>query len=189
MDIIKAQPQHKVSPDLIYIKEWKYALSFSAKDAITILYNRTHLYTTVRKHPMLPIKDGFQARIWTDSKIITWWYDPDWHPYITIWEMINTAISNHYIQDLISYTAVFRTNRNTVIRVPIREMTCSMFNTMYDNTSERALHLMPPLTRKAIEDRNASIKEWRHKYYIEDCKVWTKRIGNMDVAEWHLLIF
>lgn len=195
MESISKTSVHKVSPDYVYIPEWEYDLKYNDKDAITVAFNEKTLLLTPLKHWQTKMGSGFFARFWTDSKIFTWWYSPNYNPYATIWKIIDHISCNAGCQlnvdmsvvgNLADYTAVFSSDAGTIVRTPIRELKYNSVAYGYNNTRERIFHLKSPREKYLIR-KDASIKEWKHQQYIEDCKVWTNRIGLMDVAEWHLM--
>lgn len=197
MDTLERKGKHKVSPDFLEIPEWGYNLKFAAKDSITIAYNKKELLLTKLPHYKTQMGTGFFARLWTDSKILTWWYNPDYNPYVTLWEIIDLIGCNvkctidvdmSVVGNIADYTVVFSKDRDTIVREPLKELKYNSIPYGYNNTRERVFHTMSPLEKKKREKENASIREWKHQYYLEDCKVWNKLIGNMDVAEYHILI-
>ena len=195
MEIIELQARKTISPDNIEVSEWGYKLLYNQKDAITVSYNRERLIISKQYHGQLPITEGFFARIWLDSKVISWWYNPEYNPYIMVWEIIDILQENkrctlcpeaYKIGNLREYTAVFLKDALTIVRMPVHELSPLLFNFQHDNRRCRNFHIIPPYKKKKLEKTDASMQMWKHLYYLEDCKVWTKRIGSMDVAEYHL---
>lgn len=195
METIYKTPVHKVSPDYVYIPEWEYDLKYNDKDAVTIAFNEKTLLLTLLKHGQTKMGSGFFARFWTGPKIFTWWYNSDYNPYVTIWKIIDRIscsagctidVDMSIVGNLADYTVVFSRDAETIVRTPIRELKYNSVACGYNNTRERIFHLKSPREKYNMEKKNASIREWRHQQYIESCKVWTSRIGSIDVAEYHL---
>lgn len=195
METIERKKDYKVSPDFLEIKEWGYDLKFAAKDAVTIAYNEKELILTKLPHYKTKMGTGFFARLWTGPKVLTWWYNPDYNPYITLWKIIdligcnvrcNIDVDMDIVGNIADYTVVFAVSKEVIVRMPLKELRYNSIPCGFNNTRERIFHLVSPSEKRRIENIDASIKEWRHLYYLEDCKVWTNKIGLMDVAEWHL---
>ena len=195
MKVIENNHLCTVSPDFVRIPDWGYSLKYNDKNAITIAYNKKELVITRKKHYQIRMRDGFFGRLWTNSKVLSWWYTPEYNPYVTIHEIIdciNYGIKCIIDEDIVTlpdintYTVIFNESSSTIISLSIPELKQYPFKSQYDNNRIKRLHVMPPTYKFAIKNIDDSIKRWNHLYYIEDCKVWTNRIGLMDVAEWHL---
>ena len=66
----------------------------------------------------------------------------------------------------------------------LKEMAKDPDYKLTDTSSLRPFHLLPPQIKL-----NFVTHEEKKTLYDMSCEYWTKRIGNMDVAEWHLLMY
>ncbi len=158
-----------VSPDGIYVDEIK--LSCRDKDAIAITYVNGEIYIYKGLHPTLYesrgiTKEGFDFRIWTDSKICTFWPCKDCF-YLLV--SANELLKPKY--NLEEYTFYYTLNKN--IHIVKWNSILKLSNT--NIIPDRPIRLWNLNSRRIIKT------EWE--------RYWLNRIGDMDVAEWHLLMY
>jgi len=199
------------SPDEIRIKDLHIWVTFREINTITftLINNTLYLGDSASVHPILYAKNnlrgnGFDGRLWCDKKYFTFWFN-DWdntkEAFINICK-INTYIkkksfipfTRHNLKknivdeinslniDITEYMFFFLVKDKNDIKV----MMCD-----YDYIKKQAynttISVSPTIRRFFV--RPPKSKKISYKAYIEDCNYWKNKIGNMDVALYHLLAY
>lgn len=201
--MIPFTPECEINPNKVYIPAWGIKLYHYNADQCTISSTENETFASwdlTIKHPTLNvlkrIKNPFEIRIWTDSKIITWWSNPKVSPFERLQKVYADLKSSNYVScrydarpiDLNYYTLIFREIIGGVpyiVQCKLQELTG---HNEYNNSFERSFHCMPPINKRFLMKTSKIYRKWRHLYYREDCKVWSQRT-KLDVAEWHLLMY
>ena len=195
-----------VTPECCYIKDWNINLSCKDKNIISVSYYNNTLYVVFdnihnyihRKNSNLP--DYLELRLWTDKKIICiWTYNINNIADIlyNIQEKLETAdyISNENHTpikiDLLEYDIILTVKEDDEIKI----IKCSLeefydyptFNIL-DNIYQRQYHILTP-EQKEIMKKSRRFKQLHKSYYDEANKKWSDKIGDMDVAQYHMLIY
>ena len=204
---IKYSQEDNITPECCYIKDWNINLSCKDKNTISISYYNNTLYaifdsihdTNHRKNSNL--SDYLELRLWTDKKIICLWtYNINNITDIlyNIQEKLETA---DYISDknhtpieidLSEYDIVFTTKEENndikVIKCSLEEFynypTFNILNNLY----QRQYHILTPEQKESLK-RSGKFKHYHKKYYDEANKKWNDKIGDMDIAQYHMLIY
>lgn len=200
-------PDSVVTPECCYIKDWNINFSCKDKNTISISYYNNTLYAIFdsihdvkhREHSNLP--DYLELRLWTDKRIICFWtyninniadilYD--------IQEKLETA---DYISDeshtpikidLSEYDIIFtikeENNDIKVIKCSLEEFYNYPTFNILDNLYQRQYHILTPEKKESLK-RSGRFKQIQKKYYDEANKKWSDKIGDMDIAQYHMLIY
>ena len=194
-----------VTPECCYIKEWDINLSCKDKNTISISYYNNTLYTIFndihnvnhRKNSNLP--DYLELRLWTDKKIICLWtYNID--NIIDILINIQEKLKNNdYICennilteiDISDYNIIFTIKEDDEIKI----VKCTLqefydypnFNIL-DNLYQRQYHILTPQQKESLK-RSGRFRQIQKRYYDEANKKWNDKIGDMDIAQYHMLIY
>lgn len=162
-----------MSPDLIKVNDIK--LSSKNKDAISIslISNEIHIFEGV--HPQLYRwykieREGFDFRIWTNSKSCSFW--PCGNCFKLLIEANECLKEMNYSENLEEYT--FYYTLNGIDQIVKWNMIIKMADT----------DIIPD---QSFRPWRFSERKQMRKNSID--KYWFNRIGNMDVAEWHLLMY
>ena len=200
---------HLVSPDRIMVPEWRLLLNCWDKDNIPLsLCNDVLYYGSFKsKHSEIHIKihsqNTFDLRLWKERKTIAFWSqlpkDETFKTLLRVRDLfshkkyVNVALPLKPIVDDINldeYVVIFNCDR-CVFECTFSEIEKFCESGLYPvvdyNYNRRPFHLLTPMEKKLFETK--TIKSENMCYYLESCKYWEKRIGNMDVAEWHLLMY
>lgn len=92
--------------------------------------------------------------------------------------------------DLSEYEIVFLENNDdtlNIVKCRLDEFYDSNLNIM-DNIYERQYHILNPKQKEAMK-RSGRFKRHFERYHQEGDKAWKDKIGDMDVAKYHLLIY
>jgi hypothetical protein len=92
--------------------------------------------------------------------------------------------------DLSEYDVVFLENADdslNIIKCSLDEFYDSDFDVM-DNVYERQYHILNP-KQKEMMKKSGRFKRHSERYYQEGDKVWKDKIGDIDIAKYHLLIY
>lgn len=161
------------------------------------------------------MEEGFDGRIWYKRKIFTFWYNPDVFSGKRVVEMVKEIrellLTGDYefydyvvpgmkakpeepptTIDISEYTFFFM----AVIDGNPEVVKCdyeTFINTGFELYNSFNIRFFITAGRGRTRVRNwmvDSIKTRREKTAYElSCEYWANKIGNMDVAEWHLLIY
>jgi len=195
-----------VTPECCYIKDWNINLSCKDKNIISISYYNNTLYAVFdnihnyihRKNSNLP--DYLELRLWTDKKIICIW----------TYNINNIADILYNIQEKLETADYISDENHTPIKIDLSEydiiltvkeddeikiIKCSLeefynyptFNIL-DNIYQRQYHILTP-EQKEIMKKSRRFKQLHKGYYDEANKKWSDKIGDMDVAQYHMLIY
>ena len=199
--------EDNITPECCYIKDWNINLSCKDKNTISISYYNNTLYTIFdsihdtnhRKNSNL--QDYLELRLWTDKKVICLWtYNINNIADIlyNIQEKLETA---DYISDenhtpieidLSEYDIIFtikeENNDIKVIKCSLGEFYDYPTFNILDNIYQRQYHILTP-EQKEIMKKNRRLKQLHKKYYDEANKKWIDKIGDMDIAQYHMLIY
>ena len=207
-----------VTPDRMYVPSWGLERAFDDSQGITWTYYRDELYAGGKPllHPTLynlynfP-KQGLDGRLWTEDRIFTFWWcgkDMDFgRDEITRWtadiarkfsshdfivpETTHTRICDPGNIDITDYTYAFLADidgKTMVVKCDYETFIKGAFD-LHDCTKLRFFRLStrndPVFTRPPF----IPLEKPEKSQYQRSCEYWTGRIGNMDVAEWHILSY
>ena len=211
---IKCLDVHRVTPDSVCIPEWGYNVGYRTNDSLTITFTDNELFVSPSKdltHSTLPInrkerKSIFELRIWPEYKIFLWLssFNVDlYQTLVTIRDRLKNKEFEFYQRhrrrndisysiDITDYLFLFCEiigGTKYIVKCDFEglERLSKEKTKEFDSQLLRGYHICCPLAKQELIKNNPSLQEWRHLYYKEDCKVWTKKIGSMDVAQWRLL--
>lgn len=159
-------------------------------------------------------KQGLDGRLWTEDKIFTfWWCKGDMEfgkKEILEWteivarkfkdaDFIVPETKNLHVEspgriDITEYTYMFlgivsgtpsviKCDYETFIKGEFELYDCSKLRFFRKETRNHPVFRRPPF----ITEKQREAKE--NSQYQRSCEYWTRRIGSMDVAEWHLLMY
>ena len=194
-----------INPECCYIKDWNINLSCLDNNIISLSYYNNTLYSVfnqvhnTRHRRYCDESDYLDLRLWTDKKIICLWtYNINniVDILINIQEKLENAdyICENDIPikiDLSEYNIIFTIKDDNIIKI----VKCTLqefydypdFNIL-DNLYQRQYHIFSPEQKEKI--RNTSrFKRKQKMYYDEANKKWTDKIGDMDIAQYHMLIY
>lgn len=176
-----------ITPDRMYIPELGVSKRFDAMDAMVFVFHSGTFYTSGMRgtHPMIYGREnlwgpGIDGRLWKDAKVFSFWYrEGDDNPLFEI-EEINKQFN---VED---YQFVFL----GIVNGEDKVVSCS-----YDDIPKIRWDIRPVDTENlrwiwsgGVERRKPR-KKTDSSAYGETCRYWENRIGGMDVAEWHLLMY
>lgn len=93
--------------------------------------------------------------------------------------------------DISEYDIVFLSNEEdhlNIVRCSLYELYENEDIDIQSNIYERQYHILTPMQKEQMK-RSGRFKRKFDKYYDESDKTWKDKIGDMDVAEYHLLIY
>lgn len=211
---IKCLDVHIVTPDCVCIPEWGYNVGYRTNTSLTVTFTDNELFVSPSReltHYTIPInrkgrKSIFELRIWPEYKIVVWWsnFNVDlYQTLITIKDKLKNSEFEFFQRhrcyndishniDITDYLFLFCEiigGTKYIVKCDLEglERISKEKTTEFDSQLLRKYHICYPLRKQELIKNNPSLQEWRHLYYKEDCKVWTKKIGSMDVAQWRLL--
>ena len=193
-----------VTPECCYIKDWNINLSCKDKNTISITYYNNTLYCIFdgihdvkhRQHCDEP--DFLELRLWIKEKIMAiWTYNKD--NIATILSSIQQKLlAKEYISnkeekdsiDLYEYDLLFLTYDDvlSIVRCSLVEFYLMPSNEIMDNRYERQYHILTPDMKEKLK-RTSKYRIKQKQYYDESERVLKTKLGNMDLAEYHLLIY
>lgn len=150
--------QSCVCPDRLLISQIGLDKSFFSGDAITFTISDKLIIEGRRPHQ----NPGLQGRYWKESNCFCLWID---HPIYL------SEICSKLIQPLFNSETIFYFTSEFII-----------YGLLLDEISEQNLILSPNREFHRIEFLTKCTKDYR-----EDCKYWTSKIKNLDVAYYHIL--
>ena len=176
-----------VAPDRLYIPQLGIACRFDEPDADVFVFHSGKFYDGGRggTHPFIYNRNdlwgaGVDGRLWTSRKIITFWHrDGDDDPL----EAIGKLNGQRNIED---YTIIFLGivgGEEKIVVCPFQDL---------DEVRRKVTPMDTDNLRwmwSANNRRRGPAKKKDNTAYSESCRYWERRIGNMDVAEWHLLMY
>lgn len=185
-----------VTPDRIIIPDLNINIYFRDNDQIAgtlcdnVLYFST-VHTDIYK--TFSLNSGIDFRIWIERKIIAFWFDQD-----NIFKQLKTikdklingdfvCINKHIDKtDISEFTIIYKYNKEIMYKT-VKEIIKNPDTEYSNNRKERFLHITSPILKKYLE--SPKDKQDKYQYYLEGCEKWVNIIGNLDVAEWHLLMY
>ena len=208
----KKDKQDIINPHMIVVKEWNLYGVFYDDDAITISFDGETVFLSkenfIQKHPgvhsVIQNYNTVDLRCWEHRKIITFWiYEID---NVQMLKAFKESVVNGNVKevtkegvketcslnlDIENLEIIFCTKIGDVTYVnkaKIDELddTC---NNMVSNHEKRISHTSSPTLKYELTLRDAELKNDRDAYFKEMDRIWTKKHGNMDVAEYHLLMY
>jgi hypothetical protein len=176
-----------IAPDRLYIPQLDIECRFDSPDANVFVLHSGKLYEGGRigSHPFIYNKNdlwgaGVDGRMWTRRKIVAFWHrDGDDDPL----EAMEKVNAQHNIED---YTIIFLgivDGQEKIVVCPFQDL---------EEAKRKATPMDTDNLRwmwSANNKRRGPAKKKDNTAYAESCRYWKKRIGNMDVAEWHLLMY
>jgi len=189
------------NPDSVYIFKWNLDLEYHDYDSkcITFLKNNTVIlfrdnHIMLRKYYKIKKSDvALDLRIWIENKLITFWTSDSKNYLKTIKQCLEQIKKENLIDNIDSYNIIFqkKDENNTIfiIDCPVSEIDDAIDDEYYFQLNENyynrgRLHLMSPFLKKNF------IKQGEiHYQYIKSCQYWSDKIGNLDIAHYHLLIY
>ena len=188
--------KHKVNivtPDRIIVPDLNIKVYFRDWDQIAgTLCNNVLYFSTVHGdiYKTFSLNSGIDFRIWIERKIIAFWFDQDYifkQLKVIKDKLINRdfiCINKHIDKiDISDFTVIYKHN-NEVVYKTVKEIIENPDAKYSNNRNERFLHITSPILKKYFK----STKD-KYKYYLEGCKKWVNTVGNLDIAEWHLLVY
>lgn len=190
---------HNIDPDHIYIEEENIKINISFEKQITITYlNDTVYIGNIILHPgihnELKNSDGLDIRIFPDYKFVTIWPQQSKIYFKSLLDIKNKLKIGDYILlddseidnlDISDFYLVF--DDDIIYKYKISELgniDLEYFELKYDHR-ERTFHILTPVEKIKSED----FKMDKHFQYIQSNNYWRNKIGNLDVAEYHLLMY
>lgn len=212
---IKYSSEDIVTPECCYIKKFDIDLSCRNANTISISFYNNNLYCIFNGiHNIEHINhssenDFLEFRLWTDSKILAMWiYNSS--TVINTMKIIQEKLFNgEYIIEvqekygkykivddcdkipinLSEYDLVFLYKKDDdleIIRCSFEEFYNICSNNIVENFYERQYHILTPNDKQRFKIKYNK----NHINYIkENTKKWKDKIGNMDIAQYHMLIY
>lgn len=201
------------NPDEIKINELHLFLNFRDYDAVVFSFVNDALYIGERTiiHPMLyqdnKINDYcFDGRLWYDRKYFTFWFnkwDDSKEIFTDICKMqnllknksyvVNTHRTRNKINSILYSINIDISKYNFLFLIEDKGDTKIMLCD-YDFIQKQAQNTTIILSSTnfhrffiKLKKTKKEIKKIKYSVYKEDCEYWKNKIGNMDVAEYHLL--
>lgn len=170
-----------ISPDNIIIPEWHI---FCHTPTTVGIYTEGKLYFSNNCHPWMwgKVKSGFDFRVLPTGELVYWGSD---YPWSTLKKIKALFDKGQYT--LLARTVKFNLNsvlvneKDGIARYTFDELD-QYHPEVRDNLYERERHLMSPRLKRFMLPKEQVSAE-----YKESCNYWKNKIGNLDVAEWHLL--
>lgn len=201
----------RICPDQVYVPDLDLNLRFYDSDSFVITYLNDIVYVANNiTHPQIYMKlgkrkdrDGIDVRLWRNRKILTVWLKKSLEEIIlSLFQIRDKLLEGNYVYidkiyrrkedstkiDISDYSFVFEYGRH-VYCYTFDELSIK-YSEIINETKDKDLtqlpifHVLSPLDK--IKYQN---EEEKHLYYLEDKKYWYDKIGNMDVAEYHLLMY
>lgn len=195
----KCSKTNVVSPDIIDIPEFGLKLHHTDKDVVTITFGKEcFVAADMTKHPSVRCRtrdySGLDLRLWTKSKVCAFWYI-DENPFPYICKLKDILINKTYRAygsmpipkiNLEEWRFIFQTIDDCIEATfdDIKQF-CTNPPALYNNRSFGRLHTMRP--REKV--MNPIWRNFISFEYQQDLEYWRNKIGNMDVAEYHLLMY
>lgn len=194
-----------VTPECCHIPEWDISLSCQDKNTVSIAFYNDVAYCIfngihdVKHRENSTLEDYLELRLWTDKKILAIWITGKENMKDILKRIQKKLLDADYIVnegyepisiDLSEYDVVFLENADdnlNIIKCSLEEFYDSDFNVM-DNIYERQYHILHPEQKERMK-RSGRFKRHFERYYQEGDKAWKDKIGDMDIAKYHLLIY
>lgn len=197
-------PNFIITPECVYCPELNLNLSCRDNDIISLSFYNDTLYCTfnavhnIKHNEHCSEKDFLEVRLWTKEKILAMWIYNKQSVVNSLKKIQEKLISKCYIVenpiehdkiliDLSDYNVVFLSEEENflyLIKCNLKEFYNIQCESIIENEYERQYHIATPLEKKLMQ-RKRRFKQ----YYKEGDKVWNKKANNMDVAQYHLLLY
>lgn len=197
-----------VTPDLINIPMWGYLLYYTQDDAVSISYDGISVSIVGHgaAHPLARrlfkhFNKTFDIRLWKDSKVVSIWTTPEYEMFKSLIDIEKAISSNSYkhlygeiihIGNLNEYKFLFCEQKLLdvyVVRCNLLDLKDLNEKSIVSNELERKWHIWTPEEKIQRLNENRILRLERYSHYRTMCSKWEHKIGNMDVVEWHLLIY
>lgn len=196
---------NEATPDRLVIPEWGYSIQFYSCEGVVFTYIENALYVgmTPVVHPIMYSKykfkeHGFDGRIWIQQKVLTFWFDCSktkkefCNDIMTVRQKFLDRVFVSFSEkepflldiDISDYTFIFIgviDGKNMIIRCDYD----SFFSEDFELFNTYTLRFFRPFRRVKKEELKPGDKTEYQRY----CEWWVNKIGSMDVAEWHLLMY
>ena len=205
---IKYSQEDIVTPECCYINKFDLNLSCRDTNIISVSFYNDIVYCTFNsihniKHTKHILeKDFLEFRLWTDSKILVMWIYNNSTIINTMKTIQEKLINCDYIIEnqenqnyskvpinLSEYDLVFLYKKDDdleIIRCSLEEFYNICSDNIMENFYERQYHILTPSDKQRLKMRYNK----NHINYIkENTKKWKDKIGDMDIAQYHLLIY
>ena len=194
-----------VTPECCHIPEWNISLSCQDKNTVSVAFYNDTAYCIfngihdVKHRKNNTLEDYLELRLWTDKKILAIWITGKDNMKDILKRIQQKLFDADYIVnegyepigiDLSEYEIVFLKKSEdelNIVKCSLDEFYNSDFNIM-NNIYERQYHILTPMQKEQMKKSGRFRNEFR-KYIKEGNKVWNDKIGDMDVAQYHLLIY
>lgn len=208
IETIKYTDDCVVNPNSLVIPKWGYNLEYTDEDALPISYdgNLVVVGNFSMAHPPLagffsPFTRRFDIRLWTESKVLSLWTNKGYDPFISLLDIYNKIQSNDFknrwniLKDILNlnvYQIIFcrySTLSSQIVRCSFSDIEnfISSDIELISNEFEKGWHILSPALKQELLKSNKLLQQERYSHYRTMCSKWEHKIGNMDVAEWHLL--
>lgn len=194
-----------VTPECCYIPEWSISLSCQDKNTVSMTFYNDNLYCVfdgihdVEHRKNENLEDYLDLRIWTDKKIIAVWIKDKRfaHILLRIEHKLRDGdykVNNGYEPisiNLAEYDIVFLSKEEdhlNIIKCPLYEFYENEDMNIQSNTYERQYHILTPMQKEQMK-KSGRFRKKLNSYYSEGDKAWKDKIGDMDIAQYHLLIY
>ena len=192
---------NEATPDEVFVPEWDYVDKFYNSDYIAFIYLDGTLYMSngPTAHPMMYGKykfrnHGLDGRIWVPQRWFTFWFDSSWTKDRLLDDIRKTRrllLESNYTPfkavdvsippiDISGYTFIFM----GIIDGEQYIIECdydTFFSEDFELMDTAKLRMFRPFRKYDLRATDTP--------YRKSCKWWSKKIGGMDVAEWHLLMY
>ena len=200
--------RHRVTPDKLFIREWGLDEDINNAPNITFALIGEVLHLSKDVHPRMYSRNrlgegysGFDGRIYTNKKVMMFWQYGTENTLQYVLKVIDkvcfsdfksdvevlSALVDFRPQDYVFIYLVEHNNEPYICKCSYDDLKNLARDPNYklsDTSSLRPFHLLPPQIKL-----NFVTHEEKKTLYNMSCGYWAKRIGNMDVAEWHLLMY
>ena len=181
----KIKTDKLITPDHVEIPEWDISYNVRIKTIVGIYQNGKLWIKEGGIHPQMWGKCGssFDFRLLPTGELVYWGQDFPWKYFKNIKYLLdnNQFIRIGRITNIPEFTSVLVNEPDGIAQYTIDELQ-NVKSNIVDNSHLRLLHITNPRTKKLLIPKEQVSAE-----YKESCKFWEDKIGDLDVAEWHLL--
>lgn len=203
--VIKYSSDNIVTPECCHIPEWDISLSCQDKNTISIAFYNDTAYCIfngihdIKHRENSTLEDYLELRLWTDRKILAIWITGKDNMKDILKRIQQKLLDVDYVAnegyepisiDLSEYEIAFLENVDgtlNIVKCGLGEFYDSDFDVV-DNIYERQYHILTPEQKERMK-RSGRFKKHFDRYHMEGDKVWKDKIGDMDIAKYHLLIY
>lgn len=184
-----------VDPDTIDIPEWNIHLFFRNEQNLTVsvIDGKVYVYKNGEHRRIrwkVKSKNGIDARIWLKQKLISTWTEGG-NVWKAIWKIKEALKSGDFIKwddeqsiDISDFQFIIKGPKKFTFDEIKQFIENEHYPDLLDNCYYRPFHIILPSDKKLYLN-----KEYIINIYKENEKFWTDKIGSLDVAEWHLLMY